>query len=60
VSKNRTSYLGFMESGAGDIIYVGYRNGVWEVRMKSNPTYYLRKICFDQDYGVVRKIAQNI
>jgi hypothetical protein len=33
---------------------------VIEVRNKLNPVYYLRKVCFDQDYGVVRKVALNI
>jgi hypothetical protein len=42
------------------LLFIGYRNGVWEVRNKLNPTYYLRKICFDQDYGVVRKVGLNI
>lgn len=58
VPKIRTSYLGFSETN--DLIFVGYRNGTWEIRNKHNPTYFLRKVCFDQDYGVVRKLAMNI
>lgn len=58
VSKNRTSYLGFSESH--DLIFTGYRNGTYEIRNKLNPTYYLKKISFDQDYGVVKKLAMNI
>lgn len=58
MSKNRTSYLGLGQSN--DILFIGYRNGIWEIRNKLNPTYYLKKICFDQDYGVVRKITMNL
>ena len=30
------------------------------MRHKYEPPNYLRKYCFDQNYGVVRKIAVNI
>lgn len=56
--KNRTNYLGFSESH--DLIFTGYRNGICEIRNKLNPTFYLKKSCFDQDYGVVRKLSLNI
>ena len=57
-SKNKTSYFGFVESQ--NLIFVGLRNGAWEVRNKLNPNQYLKKKCFDQDYGVVKKIAMNL
>jgi hypothetical protein len=39
---------------------IGYRNGSWELRHKYEPTNYLRKLCFDQNYGLVKKLAINI
>ena len=56
-SKIRTSYLGFSEST--DLIFVGLKNGTWEVRSKLSSLSYLKKKCFDQDYGIVRKITIN-
>lgn len=57
-SKVRTSYIGFMESQ--DLLFIGLKNGTWEVRHKFNPSLYLKKLSFDQDYGVVRKIGMNL
>ena len=57
-SKNKTSYLGFHETQ--NLIFVGLRNGIWEVRSKLNPNNYLKKKCFDQDYGIVKKISTNV
>ena len=57
-SKARTSYLGFSEST--DLIFVGFRNGSWEVRSKLSSSTYLKKKCFDQDYGIVKKITMNL
>lgn len=36
------------------------RNGTWQIRNKLNPNNYLKKKCFDQDYGIVKKIAMNL
>lgn len=57
-SKIKTSYLGFSEST--DSIFIGFRNGSWEVRSKLNPATFLKKKCFDQDYGLVKKITMNL
>ena len=58
IPKIKTSYLHFSEST--DIIMIGYRNGTWEMRHKYEPANFLRKFCFDQNYGVVKKLAINI
>jgi hypothetical protein len=58
VPKLKTTYLSFSEST--EIIFIGYRNGSWELRHKYEPSNYLRKLCFDQNNGLVRKIAINI
>jgi len=58
IPKLKTSYLYYSEST--DIIFIGYRNGSWEMRHKYEPVNYLRKFCFDQNYGVVKKLALNI
>jgi hypothetical protein len=47
-------------SDVSDIIFIGFKNGSWELRHKYNPSIYLRKQSFDQNFGVVRKIAMNI
>ena len=52
----RTSYLHYND----DLIMIGYVNGSWELRHKYEPSNYLRKHCFDQNYGIVRKMALNI
>jgi hypothetical protein len=57
-SKSKTSYLHYSDSS--DIIFIGFRNGSWELRHKYNPSIYLRKQSFDQNLGIVRKIAMNI
>ena len=57
-TKTKTSYLGILESQ--NLIFVGLRNGTWELRSKLNPQNYLKKRCFDQDYGIVKKIAMNL
>jgi hypothetical protein len=58
VPKWKTSYLHY--SDATDIIFIGYKNGSWEMRHKYEPPNYLRKQCFDQNYGIVKKLAINI
>lgn len=58
IPKLKTSYLNFSESS--EIIFIGYRNGSWELRHKYEPSNYLRKQCFDQNTGIVKKIAMNI
>ena len=58
IPKWKTSYLNF--SDTNDLISIGYRNGSWEMRHKYEPPNYLRKHCFDQNYGIVRKLAINI
>lgn len=42
------------------MIFIGYRNGSWELRHRYEPTNYLRKYSFDHNYGIVRKLALNI
>lgn len=58
IPKLKTSYLNFSE--LSEIIFIGYRNGSWELRHKYEPSNYLRKQCFDQNTGIVKKIAMNI
>jgi hypothetical protein len=58
IPKWKTSYLSF--SDTTDIIFIGYRNGSWEMRHKYEPPNYLRKLCFEQNYGTVRKLALNV
>ena len=42
------------------MIFIGYKNGSWELRHKYEPSNLLRKYCFDQNYGIVKKMALNI
>ena len=50
--------MGLLESQ--DLLIVGFKNGSWEIRHKLNPGMYLSRKCFDQDYGIVRKVGLNI
>lgn len=43
-----------------DMILIGYKNGSWEIRHKYNPNIYMKKQSFDQNYGIVRKVAINL
>ncbi len=58
IPKLKTSYLSYSETS--DVIFIGYKNGSWEMRHKYEPNNYLRKLCFDQNIGIVRKLALNI
>lgn len=39
---------------------MGFRNGSWDLRHKYDPRIYLRKYSFDQNTGVVKKVALNL
>jgi len=58
IPKWKTSYLSF--SDTTDMIAIGYKNGSWELRHRYEPPNFLRKHCFDQNYGIVKKVATNI
>lgn len=42
------------------MIFIGYRNGFWEVRHKYDPNSYMKVQSFDHNYGIVRKVALNL
>ena len=54
----KTSYMHYNENS--DMIFVGYRNGSWEVRHKYDPNMFMKRQSFDHNYGIVRKVAMNI
>ena len=42
------------------MIFIGYRNGFWELRHKYDANLMMKKQSFDQNYGIVKKIAMNL
>ena len=43
-----------------NLLFIGLRNGTFEIRHKLNPNLFLKKLSYDQDYGIVKKIAMNL